>query len=204
MAQAATKARPIQTAAAGVGVVGAVAAAIEAGKPGAEKKAPTTLFVLDSTATPEAPARTHEMIVDGAIREFTFKSRVPLELPRAIALRFVKHDSFKLTNAQGEPIAEFRRQPRQPDELQAGETLTLADDETVARYDELSTPALQHRVLEMPGSEHFDAPAPSRKDMIAFIIAAKLEARAKNTSRVKDVGADEFVPDADFDEHGDE
>lgn len=165
----------------------------ETAKPAVAKKTAAVLYVLDTTANATEPKRTHEMIVDGAIKSFDFMQGVSLPLPPPIALRFLKTPSFMLTDDKG-TVQPFRRRPKQPDELEAGETLVLKDEETVARFEELSTAALQHRVLEMPASEHF-ADNPSRTAMIAFIVATKVKAREANTSKVKDVGKDEFVPE---------
>lgn len=171
-------------------------------------KNPETLFVLDTTAQPDSTdsqgktlpgARHHQMPVDGILKTFIFEHGKPLEMPRAIALKFLKHDGWKLTDKDGN-LKTFRRPPKQPHELQAGEQLVVANDETVARYDELSTNALQHRVLEMVGGEKFAGSSPNRDAMIDFIVAAKVAAAKLNTSKKPDVGRDEFVPDADLDE----
>lgn len=154
--------------------------------------------VLDTTAQAGQPARAHEMIVDGAVKCFTFEAGKPLALPPAVALKFLRHDAFKMTDPNGTPIA-YKRRPKQPDELEAGEKLVLKDEQTVANYDELSTAALQLRVLEMPGSDQF-AEAPSRKAMIDFLISTKLAAAKANTSKEADIGRDGFVPEAEEEE----
>lgn len=169
--------------------------------PAADKpaKKERDLLVLDTTATAVSGPRTHELIIEGTVKPFTFEFGKPLPLPRAVALKFLNAaDSFKPVDDKGNVIP-FRATPKQPDQLGAGETLTLSDDETIARYDELSTPALQARVLAMPGGEQF-AETPARSEMIRFIVAAKLAKAKANTSREREVGADEFVPDAERDD----
>src|SRR5712692_9327118 len=97
----------------------------------AKAKATAKLFVLDTTATLASGPRTHEMIVDGAVKPFTFEPSKPLPLDPAVALKFLKHAAFQLTDENGAP-KEYRRRPKQPDELEAGEALILADEQTVA------------------------------------------------------------------------
>jgi hypothetical protein len=157
--------------------------------------------VLDTTATPEFPKRVHEMIVDRILKSFTFEHGKGLEMPREIALKFLKWEAFKLVDAKGN-VLDYQRRPKQPEELQAGEALTLADNETVARYDELSNGALQARVLELPGGEQF-AVNPSRDAIIRFIVAHKQKIAATNRSRESDlamgetdvVASEAFVPE---------
>jgi len=171
----------------------------ELAKPAAKAEAKAevkTLFVLDTTAV--SGPRTHEQIIDGMVKSFTFEQGKALPLPKAVAIKFIRHDAFKLVDKDGNLI-EFKRRPKQPDELGAGETLVLAQDETIARYDELSTPSLQARVLEMAGGERF-AEAPVRGEMIAFIIEAKVKAAKANVSREADVGKDEFLPEPDLED----
>jgi hypothetical protein len=164
----------------------------------AKTAAPKMLHVVDTTAQPGQPPRVHEMPVAGIATPFSFEHGKPLPMPHAVALRFLRHETFVLTDADGKPLP-FQRRPKQPEELQAGEQLKLADDEVVARYEELSTIALQTRVLELPGSEHFAAERPDRKAMIAFLQNAKAEAKARTASSEPDIGDGEFVPAAEED-----
>lgn len=176
---------------------------------------PQLFHVVDTTATPDdidgngktiSGARVHEQLVDGVKRSFRFEHGKPLAMPKAIAMKFLRHDSFRLTNEEGEPI-EFKRAPRQPDELGAGERLVLKPEETVARLDELSIPALQQRVLPHPGGEKFAAvPAKAdrasleafRGEMVQFLLDIKAALAKANTSRERDVGAGEFTPEAEL------
>jgi len=87
------------------------------------------VHVLDTTAQPDSVdsegktrsgKRSHQMPVDGAVRTFEFEHGKPLAMPRAVALKFLKHyPAFQLTDADGNPKA-FLRPPKQPHELQAG------------------------------------------------------------------------------------
>lgn len=173
----------------------------------AEKAKAKTLFVLDTTAMPDTIGpdgktitgkRVHEQIIDGRVQSVTFEHGVAKELSEVVARKFLKHEAFLLTDKDGNPVA-FTRRPKQPEELGAGEQIKLNDDETIARYDELSNNALLARVLEMPGGEKF-AENPSRQAMIAYIVKAKQVIAEANKSKVADVGKDDFVPNLDDDE----
>lgn len=169
----------------------------EAAAPKPAKKKPATYLVLDTTARPDI-ARTHELIIDGIPRPFTFHYGKPLELEVAIAVKFLKHEGFKRVDADGNVIP-FKRAPKQPDELQAGETLHIAVDETIARFDELTNNALQHRCLEMPGGEQF-ARNPLRQAMIDFIVDRKRTTAKANTAKPERLDLEEFTPEPELDD----
>lgn len=176
-------------------------------KPAAETLPPKGAMwhVIDTTATPKdervygSGPRTHEQIVDGVHMPFTFEYGKPLAMPEKIARKFLKHEAWKLTDEHG-TVLPFQRPPKQPHEAQAGEQFKLADNECVARYDELSNEALKARVLEMPGGEKFADAAPSRKAVIEFIVQTKLALAKANISKVPDVKKDEFIPEPELDE----
>lgn len=174
------------------------AAITEAAKPAAKPAiAKRTMRVLDTTAI-AGPPREHEQILDGQIKAFKFEAGKGLELPEAIAVKFLKHDGFKLVD-EDDNVIEYQRAPKQPDELQAGEKLILAGDEIVARLDELTNAALLKRAMAMPGGERF-ANEPNRAAIIAFMIQTKAKIAKANISKDKDVGELDFVPSADFGE----
>lgn len=167
-------------------------------KPAKKTPAEQTVLVLDTTAV-DGP-RTHEQIVKGAVKPFTFKPGEPLDLPVPIAVKFLRHPAFRPVNAKGETIA-YERPPRQPEDLGAGERLVLADSETVARYDELGTKALLQRALEMPNGEQFaTTDKPDRGELVKFILETKAAQRKANASKEPDVGKDAFVPDAELED----
>lgn len=171
-------------------------AVVDAPKP-PKAAEPKEMLVIDTTAT-DGP-RTHEQLIDGAVKQFKFEPSKPLALEPAIAAKFLRHPAFQLVDEAGKVVA-YARPPRQPEEMGAGEKLELAKDETVARLDELTSPALLKRVVALPGGERFAKDAADRAAIIKFIVATK-EALAKaNTSREKDVKADEFVPEGELDD----
>lgn len=161
------------------------------------------MLVLDTSAVPSENSptgeRSHAQIINGITKIFRFLPGVGTPMEPSIAAKFLRHEAFRLVDADGNELP-YERVPKQPTDLQAGEKLVLADNETVARYDELTNAALLQRVLPLPGGEKFSADAPDRKAVIDFIIAAQQKLAAAKRSRVRDVGNDEFVPAADFDE----
>jgi hypothetical protein len=178
----------------------AAAATTKTDAPKTKKKA-EPMFVLDTTASAASGPRSHELIVDGLIQVFTFNPGKPLELDQATAAKFLKHDAFWLTDEKGKKIA-YARRPKQPDELGAGEKFVLAEDQTVAKYEELSPKALYARCLELPGGEKFSRSEtrPSDASMIKFLMDHKAKLAKLNTSKESDTGDGEFTPEAEADD----
>ncbi len=169
-------------------------AAAGAPPPPAPEPAPKRemLYVLDLSAQDEN-GRTHELFIDGLIKQFHFKRAVPTALPPFVAVKFLKYpDSFKLTDEHGDLIP-FQNTPKQPHELQAGERFRLARDATVANYGELHTSALQLRVLQLDGGERFKD-SRDREGMIEFIIRSIEAKEKKNLGREASLGIEEFTP----------
>lgn len=156
-------------------------------------------YVIDTTAQ-HGTARIHDQLIDGQPQAFTFERGKPLEMPAAIAIKFLRDPAFVRTDAAGKP-QPYKRAPKQPEDLGAGERLVLAEDETIARYDEMSLSALLQRVVELPNGEKFtkQAEKPTSQELIDFIVQAKKERRAASKA-TPDVGRDDFVPVEDFDE----
>lgn len=182
--------------------VDAVVTASSESVPAPAKAADTIMRVLDTTALidPTNPVnRIHAQIINGSVHQFTFKPGEGTPLPREVALKFLQHDGFKLVDENNQEMA-YKRPPRQQEDLQAGETLKLADDETVARYDELHNEALLKRVGAMLGGEKFARTAPNRSAIIKFIVEGKKKTVVAKKSKEPDVKSDEFVPAPDFDE----
>jgi len=157
----------------------------------------SVMLVLDTTA--RDGIRTHEQIVQGVIKSFTFEPGKGLAMPIAIAMKFLRHDAFKLVDEAG-TILEWQRRPKQLHELGAGEQLKLADNETIARIDELSNTSLLRRALEMPNGEEFNLKS-EREVMIDFIVKTTIAQNKARAARPEN-GPDEFTPAAE--EHDEE
>lgn len=161
------------------------------------------LYVVDRSATAITGPRVHELLdPNGVARPYKFEPYTPNRLPLAIALKFLKSEGFVLTDADGNE-QEFRRTPKRPEELAAGEQLAIKPDETIARYDELSTKALFFRCAVLPGGEVV-AQSNNRGAMIRFIIDHFEAIKRKNSERERrygaDAGLDEFTPPAEADD----
>lgn len=165
-------------------------------------------FLIDTTAQPDnqiaggqvVPGhREHSMMVNGTIRTYRFEHNKPVEMPWAVAAQFLRTPSFLLTNANGDPIS-FKGPPRQPDELQAGERIVVALDETIARLEELQHSALLLRALRMPNGESM-AQVMDRETIIEFIITSKRATQQKNAiDERKADGFASFIPQAEEEE----
>ena len=163
----------------------------------AKKEEPGTMFIVDGAAVREQ--RIHEMIVDGDIVSYGFQPGTPTEVPYAVGVRFLAIPSFYRTDEQGSRLT-WRPAPKQPDEYQPGEQFKLAEDEVVARYDELSGEALRMRAMMLPGGERFAGPS-TRDEMIQFIVERKKATRRANSqadTRTVEGGIEEWTPDAGF------
>jgi hypothetical protein len=172
-------------------------------------------YVLDTTALPGTGVRRHEMpvIINNhlIVKTFEFRPGEPTKLPMAIAIKFLKIKEFLLTDEHGNPLP-YQRQPKQPDELGAGEKFTLEDHLTVADYNELTNVALMQRVLELPGGEAL-RDTPNRRALIDFIIKAKVTKREANREReaqaraararaavAEEIDSEDFTPEPELDE----
>jgi hypothetical protein len=149
------------------------------------------LYVMDGSATPTSGDRIHELMhAGGRLKSYTFEYGKPLHLPFALAVRFLKNEGFYRTDAAGEEIP-FERAPKRPEELAAGEKLTISDDQVIARYSELTNEALTLRAAMLPASEEVVAKGP-REAVIKFIVEHNIKTREQNTVHERVV--DEFTP----------
>jgi hypothetical protein len=159
---------------------------------------PDTLFVFDSSCTVGAPERTHSLLIDGAITEFTFKYPKPLILERSIAMKFLKAEGFTVKDHDGKSID---RVPDQPDPLAPAKPFVLKEDQVVASLNELATEALLTRCHMERDGEQFTASSP-RGRLIGFLVNLRRErdAALKPKRKVRDDVDDEevegFVPPA--------
>lgn len=163
----------------------------------ATKPAPIMWYVIDTTALPGGQNRTHELIVGKVKTGFVFEPGKPKALPIEIAVKFLKVESFKRTDEHGN-LVPYNRQPKQPDELGAGERFKLGEGETIARFEELTNVSLLQRCLELPGGEAMSGgemePRERRTKMIAFIVATMEERRKANLAKEADMDRDSFLP----------
>jgi hypothetical protein len=108
---------------------------------------PETLTVLDTTAV--SGPRRHTIIVDGAEVTHEFQPGKPLAMPYAHAMKFLGIPAFQVADDQGSRVTP----PADPKKSETTEGVHLADDEVVARLDELTMEALLLRANMAPGGE---------------------------------------------------
>ena len=159
---------------------------------------PDKLWVIDTTAIEltghdaEDKAkgrgpRAHQIHEKGLLKTYIFHPGKPLLLPLPTAIQFLKIAAFQRTDENGEALP-YHRQPKQPEELGAGEAFKLADNHTIADLGELTNAALMQRCLETPGG---DTIRRERDGMIDFLVKAKIKKREASleTARPKAVAA---------------
>lgn len=148
----------------------------------AEEKEEPFLLVEDQTATLNYPERTHEIVYDGKVKAFTFKYGEKQKMPVDLALKFLKHDAFVVTDP--DTGNRYEPTPAAPD---MGLGVKLQPGECVARYDELSLESLIVRAKQLPGGEKLNRNL-GKQAVIDFI----LKQETAKLSLVK-AGADEDV-----------
>lgn len=129
------------------------------------------LCVQDTTVKVDA-IRVHDIPVFGDGGEIVQTIQVKCQhgsrtkVAKNIGLQFLKHDTFIVSTMDGRVL--------KPLKLHEGGDggLKLAENETVANYDELSDEALFRRCHILPASEDVAEDTP-REDMIAFIKMAR-------------------------------
>lgn len=122
--------------------------------------------VQDTTATAVSGMRTHDILCDGRVFQYSFKPGEALEMPPAHAWKFVPIDSFIVTDEKDNRI-------RQTIPITKGvETGQLKDDECIARYEELTIEALLSRAVPLPGGERMGRQS-GKEGLAAFLIAAR-------------------------------
>lgn len=163
------------------------------------------VFVIDTTCTTESEVRKgdsvmrgtreHIMPLNGQNRTFTFHHDRPTKMHRWIALRFLKHEAFKLCDADGN-IIHYEPTPRQPHEMREGEAFRMADHQTVARLDELTIQALRFRVCQMEGGD--EVVASDKDKLVAWLTNRRKQDRSRDV--VQELRPDEFVPEPELDD----
>lgn len=161
-----------------------------------QPEAPRRWSVLDTTCVSTPPPnaapgtkalpRVHEHLFDDGVRSYEFYFGKRLEMTEAEARKFVMHESFHVFNTDGDrvlpTITVFRG---------FGDTTEkLADNECVARFDELTIEALHERAAPLPGGEHINRKT-GKAGIIAFLISSRKKKLNQNRSaETREVGGD--------------
>ena len=154
------------------------------------ERAPWT--VQDTNCKPEE-TRTHEIVVDGLIKAYPFKYGVELSMPEGNARKFMHDPAFIVKNPEGRRVKPAISITRGFD---ASGNLILADDECVARLEELSMESLLDRAAPMKDGEKLSLKS-GKAAVIKFLTEARRTKIAQNISPVKDLAVDE-MSDLDF------
>jgi len=125
------------------------------------------VIVVDSSCTAEYPLRKHDIIVEGVIQSVEFKYGEKKILDFEIGVKFLK-EGFKVLNLDTEtPILS----PPVTDETIR---IRIADDEVVAKYEELTETALKMRAALLPDGEALIRDEKTEKeDLILFLLGAR-------------------------------
>lgn len=143
--------------------------------------------VQDTTCVAGGPKRTHEIIVDGLIKPCAFEYGVPLTMPESHARKFVHIPEFIVLNAEGKRVKPAISITLGFD---AAGKLTLADDQCVARLDELSMESLLSRASPLLGGEKMTLKT-GKATVIAFLIEARKKKLVQNISTEKRASGDD-------------
>lgn len=147
------------------------------------------LRVHDTSCTAEAPVRTHDIIVHGQVISVTFKHGEETVLPFEQGVKFMQ-DGFKVEEVDGSSVVL-------PTIASDAVNATLAPDECVAKYVELTLSSLRIRAAQKPGGEvYLNAGEETRDDIIAFLIGKAPEGFTEAESEFVD-GEENLLDDDD-------
>lgn len=130
-----------------------------------------TVFVLDTNANANHQIRVHEVLNDdGTTTQYEFNYGKKTEMPLHHGLKFLIDPAFVVADADGNRI-----DPRPRREQEQENALALDPDQTVAKYEELTTAALFVRCKMLAGSDKIKKNT-QKGDLIQFLIEAGAKA----------------------------
>lgn len=124
--------------------------------------------------------RTHQQLVDGMVKSYTFVYEKETMMPEEEARKFVKTEAFIVLDHNHNRVL-----PSVPIDRGVGERVRLGVNEAVARFDELTTSALVSRVSSEIGGERFTRNH-NREELIDFL----MQSRARRNRAVRGVPED--------------
>lgn len=152
------------------------------------------LYVIDTTATAENPTRVHEHMVAGRREKFTFGYGVRMKMPRAVAMKFAKTESFIVEDADGNRVQPIVTQPF----INGVKSVDLAVDQCIANFNELTDEALLIRCQQSNGGEVITRDN-SRSQRIEFLVAIRLKfEESLKVARQRPQAADGVMSDGEF------
>ena len=127
----------------------------------------TTLPVVDDKGK---PVTTLHRARSG--QHYELSSRFPCEMPMEDAFTFLTDPAFEVRDANGEIVT-----PTSTTEVEAGR-VELAEDEVIAKFEELAAASLLKRCKKYVGSESFK-PNTKKDTMIDFLITENARRKAQ-------------------------
>lgn len=124
--------------------------------------------------------RTHEIVVDGAIKAYKFTYHADVPMPEGHAKKYMHDDAFVVLRPDGQRVKAAISITRGFD----ANKLVLAADECVARLEELSMESLLDRAAPMAGGETLSLRS-GKKAVIEFLIQARKKKITQNLSPEK-------------------
>lgn len=161
----------------------------------APKAKPGVLYVRDSNAKPNK-VRQHRIITamhtadDGETvvvddyQLYNLSSSIKCEMPEAHALQFLKDESFIVTDSNG-----VRIKPVIKKDTDVGK-IVLADDELIAKYDELTQESLYKRCKIIPGTDHIKKNT-KKADLVECLMSHEVKRKNVGQSR----GSEDSLPE---------
>lgn len=152
------------------------------------------LFVTDTTATVDSPTRVHEHMVAGKREKYVFGYATPLKLPRAVAMKFAKTESFIVEDADGNRVQPIVTQPF----INGVKRVDLAVDQCIANFSELTDEALLIRCQQSNGGEVITRDN-SRSQRIEFLVATRLKfEESLQVAKQRPQAADGVMSDGEY------
>lgn len=153
-----------------------------------DKKQPSELRVIDLSATAENTERVHDIVVDGQVKQVRFSYGKETVLPYNEGIKFLQSGFLVLEPGQDNPMVPA---PKTDETIR----FRIAEDEVVAKLDELTNSSLKLRVAARPGGEKLVIGAEfDREAAISFL---------KGAQKPKAAVADEdLIDDEDEDKDG--
>jgi len=128
--------------------------------------------------TKELVKRVHEIMLEGAKRQFYFQYGQGTKMPRAAGMKFLA-SGFDVREIEGKII---KAAPKGPD-IHSTERFVLGAEQVVANYDELTSEALLKRVNATYGGDGFSSQS-QRSEMVAFLLAHRRKEAAEISAAI--------------------
>lgn len=121
-------------------------------------------------------------------KQYALHASEPTPMPKADALVFLRDPAFVVMDPTGRVHVSL------PASEAAGDRTAkeLEPDQCIARYDELTTEALQARVAARPGGHEIDPTAP-RDELVAFLAAAPAKMDERPENRIRGAGEPDTI-----------